>query len=142
MGVLRVVGGLFKSFFGIGSGGTSPVKVIADVVDEYKYTEQEQAEDATKRGQTDAEYTAKMMIADSRSGTSPFDIIVDALNRLQRPAWGAYLFGGLIGLWQFTDFRNLDPVWGLLFVIYFTALFGGRTIAKDLAATLTKLSRR
>ena len=140
LGIAKGIGGLIGGFFGIGrSGGQAPVQTVAGVVDEYAYTKQEQAEDATARSKADTEYTAKMMIADSRSGTSPFDVLVDAVNRLQRPAWGFWFFGGLVGWWEFPTLADINPFWLTVFFIYFTALFGGRAVAKDLAGMILKI---
>lgn len=144
-GVGRVVG----SFFGIQSGGTpsnqpSAFSKIADVADEYKYTPEEQAHDEMARYVQDSGDTARLMQSAERPGQAPFDIIVDGINRLQRPAWGAYFFGAFAGWWKLPDLSTFQSAayWGTIFTIYFTALFGGRAIFKDLSKSIVEILER
>ncbi len=150
MNALRWIGSAAKAFFGIGgsSAGPSPVQKLAEIADEYKYTEQEQAEAGErgedrfdKRAAQDSADTARIMTAVERPGVSLFDTLVDAFSRLQRPAWGLYFFGGFVGWWKFPDLTTMAQFtfWSTIFTIYFTALFGGRALFKDLSGAIAKI---
>ncbi len=112
-----------------GGGGMDKV---ADVADKAFHTDQEKAqEDAADLAD------ARAMIPAVTHGTL-FDVLVDGINRLQRPGWGIYLFGGVIGWWTFPEIAS-DGLWASLFVLYFTFLFGGRAILKDLPAAINMM---
>ncbi len=139
MKILSAIGGLFSGFFRSTSpaGVAGAVGQVAGLVDSMVYTDQEKAADDTQA--TQAALAGQYYQGDSRA---PFDVVVDAVNRLQRPSWGVYLFGGLLHWWQLADVAQIDVFWRAVLVIYLTALFGGRAVFVDLMRGLAKLKGR
>jgi hypothetical protein len=120
--------GWLSNVFGKILGGGKVVEKAADLADEAFHTEQEKIE----TDQKDLE-SARGYLAPSHS--SWLDVLVDGINRLQRPGWGLYLFGGVVGWWKFPELAK-DGFWASLMVLYFTFLFGGRALLKDLPAAI------
>ena len=119
-------------FFGGSKGGEK----VLDIVDEAVYTNQEKHTDDIK----ETEVVNTQFERGYGSGTV-FDATIDAIGRLQRPLWGVYLFGGLLGWWVFPNLGKTDTFWASMFLIYFTALFGGRSLLVDLPRALGDLMR-
>lgn len=109
-------------------GGGGATKIV-DVADKAFHTEQERAEGDAK----DLE-SARAMALPSHS--SKFDILIDGLNRLIRPTFTVWLFGGFTGWWALPKPSSIDPYWYSVFTIVITFWFGGRMILKDLPAAL------
>jgi hypothetical protein len=109
-------------------GGMEKVSHIADKA---FHTEQEKAEE-------DATDLASARAMPAISHDTLFDVMVDGINRLQRPGWGVYLFGGVIGWWAFPELAS-DSLWASLFILYFTFLFGGRALLKDLPSAINMM---
>ncbi len=135
MNILSLIGKGIGMLFGGSSSGKSAVEVVAEKADEYIYTAEEKEASSDKRFLKDSEDTVKLMELDK---PSPYDTWIDRIKRLERPGWGLYFFGGFAGWWKFPDLTQMAEItfWTTLFTIYFTALFGGRAIFKDLAGAI------
>lgn len=126
MSWLRAITGFF--------GGKSGGKVI-EIADEAFYTQQEKHTDDIR----ETEAVSEQFRPKGYGSGNPFDSLVDGFGRLQRPLWGVYLFGGLLGAWVLPDMGNTDTFWASMFLIYFTALFGGRSLLVDLPRAISEL---
>jgi len=124
MGVWSAITGFF--------GGTEGGGKVLDIADKAFYTDQEKHTDDIRETEAiNQQFRPRVMGYGYGSGTG-FDSVVDGLGRLQRPLWGVYLFGGLLGWWVLPDLGTTDTFWASMFLIYFTALFGGRSLLVDL----------
>ncbi len=121
---MNIFGKVFGALFG---GGKTTERVI-EVTDEAFNTEQE-------RQAADAADTKDARAVPMVSHGTAFDVLIDGLNRAQRPGWGIYFFGGCAGWWQLANIA-MDGFWASLLLLYFTFLFGGRAVLKDLPAAI------
>jgi len=121
----KMVGGLF--------GGSKSTEKAMEMADEAFDTGQE-------KGERDSKDTSQALTW-IPSHETQFDAVVDGISRLQRPGWGVYLFGGCVGWWAFPDVSKISEFWGTLLTIYFTALFGGRALFKDLSKAVAEVMR-
>lgn len=102
----------------------------------------ELADEAFHTGQERSEQDAKDT-ADSRNmqfatHDSWFDILVDGLNRMVRPAFAFWSFGVLVGWWG-EKIKEISPEAMNLILIIVTFYFGGRAILKDLPGVIKTL---
>ena len=122
---------ILSSVIGFFTNGSKTSEKVLDIADKAIDTSQERSE----RDQQDLESARAMPL--STHGTA-FDVFVDGTNRLQRPAWGVYLLGGVIGYWSFPEVTK-DGFWASMIVLYFTFLFGGRAILKDIPSAIAMM---
>ncbi len=119
----KAVGALF--------GGGKTTEKVMEITDEAINTSQERMEQDSKD------------TAAAREGASiynlAFNAIVDGVNRLQRPSWGAYFLGGVAGWWELSDVEKINAYWAGMITLYLTFLFGGRALLKDLPAAIAAI---
>lgn len=102
-----------------------------ELADEAFHTEQERTEQDAK----DTSDSRSMQFA---SHESWFDILVDGLNRMVRPAFAFWSFGVLVGWWG-EKIKEISPEAMNLILIIVTFYFGGRAILKDLPGVIKML---
>lgn len=131
MGVLAKIGRGVLSLLGAGKDKGETGNKALEIVDELHFSPQEKAV-------LDAQ-TTQVAITPQTDG---FDSAFDRLGRAQRPFWAIYLAGGLTGAWKLADLSSLDATWVTLFIIYWTALFGGRAVFIDLLKGIKTLLKK
>lgn len=119
--------GWVKGLFGSGT----IVEKGMDIADKAFHTEQERTEQDAK----DTQDSRAMQFA---SHESWFDVLVDGLNRLVRPAFAFWSFGILVGWWG-EKIKEISPEAMNLILIIVTFYFGGRAILKDLPSVIKTL---
>lgn len=102
-----------------------------DLADEAFHTDQEKAEQDSK----DTATAANIPMA---SHDSWFDILVDGMNRLVRPAFAFWSFGVLVGWWG-EKIKDISPEAMNIILLVVTFFFGGRAILKDLPSVIKSL---
>lgn len=123
---------IFSAIFGFFGGGSRAAEKVLDIADKATFTQQE-------RATQDGKDTEILHESEYSNGASPFNNIVDGLNRLQRPAWGIYFMLVAFGKCDVPNLSDVDPMWTTLFIMYFTFLFGGRALVQDLPNALIKI---
>jgi hypothetical protein len=126
-GWLKSVGSWF-------SGGGKTVEKVTELIDEGIHTEQE-------RSEQDASDTKDSRTMQFASHESWFDVLVDGMNRLVRPAFAFWSFGVLVGWWG-EKIKEISPEAMNLILLIVTFYFGGRAILKDLPSVIKSLRAR
>lgn len=122
--------GLVKGLFSSGK----VVEKGMDLADEAFHTEQEKAEQDGK----DTAVAANIPMATHNSW---FDVLVDGLNRLIRPAFAFWSFGVLAGWWG-ERIKEVSPEAMSIIMLVVTFYFAGRAILKDLPSIIKSLRTR
>lgn len=116
--------------------GGDVVKTAGQVFDDLNYSNQEQAQDDLTETNS-----ARQFAAPGESHNGIFNDLVDAYNRLIRPAITTWLIGGFSGWWKLPSPSFIDPFWLQVFLIVVTFWFGGRVLLKDLPAVFQALMK-
>ncbi len=117
--------------FGALFGGGKTTEKVTEIVDEAVHTGQERMEQDSKDTAAARDEPSIYNLA--------FNAIVDGVNRLQRPSWGAYFLGGVAGWWDLPDVEKINAYWAGMITLYLTFLFGGRALLKDLPAAIAAI---
>lgn len=149
MRILRFLGKAAGALLGIGGGsGPSPIEKVAGVVDEYKYTEEEQVKDEDAQVAAARAYEPSHMpqiIPIMQRGIIQFtlewimrmvNLLVDSVTHLIRPWITVELFGALFGFWKLPDPEMIHPLYMKLVDVVVMFWFGARVITKDLPALI------
>lgn len=123
--------GWLKSVGAFFTGGGKTAEKATEMIDEAFHTEQE-------RNEQDSKDTADSRAMQFASHSSWFDVLVDGLNRLVRPAFAFWSFGVLVGWWG-EKIKDISPEAMNLILIICTFYFGGRAILKDLPGVIKTL---
>jgi len=118
----------FGKMFGALFGGGKTTERAIEVTDEAFHTAQERVEE-------DRKDTTEARLMQFHSHSTMFDVFVDGLNRLQRPGWGIFFFGGCAKWWELPEIP-MNGFWASMLILYLTFLFGGRAVLKDLPAAI------
>jgi len=107
--------------------GGDAVGKVADLVDDFNYSDQEQAADDLAETKQ-----ARAFAAPGQGKQGTIRDVVDAYNSFIRPGITTWLVGGFMGWWQLPQPDAIDPFWLNIFMIVVTFWFGGRVLLKDL----------
>ena len=156
MNVLRIVGKVAGALFGIGgsaSSGPSPVEKIAEIADEYKYTEEEKVRDEDAQVAAARAYEPSHMLQVApiqQQGIIQFtlewvlrmaNLLIDAAIHLIRPWITVVLFGALFGYWKLPDVESIHPAYIKMIDVVMLFWFGARVVTKDLPALVEAWSK-